>query len=70
MLIRNTKKVSVDEVQGYLTKGARVHPLLYASYLKELVHLEHARKLCLTPRARMELYSNRVSTSIARKLAM
>lgn len=70
MLIRNTKKVSVNEVQEYLIKGARVHPLLYASFLEELVQLEYDRKLCLTPRARMELYSNRVSTNIARKLAM
>lgn len=69
MLIRNTKTVSVDEVQEYLTKGAEVHPLLYASFLQELVHLENARKLCLTPQTRLETYSNRVAASIARKLA-
>lgn len=69
MLIRNTKRVSVDEVQSYLTKGANVHPLLYASFLESLVQLEIERKICLTPQTRMEIYSKRVSANIARKLA-
>ena len=69
MLIRNTKYVSVDEIQGYLAKGAGVHPLLYALFLDQLAQLEISRKLCLTPKTRLEIYSNRVATSIARKLA-
>ena len=68
-MIRNTKNVSVDEIQGYLIKGADVHPLLYADYLIQLKNLEIARQLCLTPQTRMELYSRRVSANIARKLA-
>lgn len=69
MLIRNTKNVSVNDIQGYLTKGAKVHPLLYSIFLKLLVELEYGRKLCLIPQTRMEIYSKRVATNIARKLA-
>ena len=69
MLIRNTKNVSVNDIQGYLTKGAKVHPLLYSAFLKLLVELEYGRKLCLIPQTRMEIYSKRVATNIARKLA-
>ena len=69
MLIRNTKNVSVNDVQGYLSKGAEVHPLLYTSFLNELVQLEFARKICLTPKTRLEIYSKRVAANIARKLA-
>lgn len=68
-MIRNTKNVSVNDVQGYLTKGARVHPLLYTSFLEDLRNLEFERKLCLTPKTRLELYSRRVSAKIARRLA-
>lgn len=69
MLIRNTKDVSVNDIQGYLTKGAKVHPLLYAAFLDLLVELELDRKLCLTPKTRMEIYSKRVESRIARILA-
>ena len=69
MLIRNTKDVSVDDVQNYLIKGAGVHPLLYTTFLEALLELEYKRKLCLVPQTRLELYSNRVSANIARKLA-
>ena len=69
MLIRNTKNVSIDEIQEYITKGARIHPLLYSMYLETLVELEFERKLCLTPKTRLEIYSRRVSANIARKLA-
>ncbi len=69
MLIRNTKNVSVNDIQGYLTKGAQVHPLLYSVFLELLVELEYDRKLCLTPQTRMEFYSKRVAANIARKLA-
>ena len=68
-MIRNTKNVSVDEIQGYLAKGAEVHPLLYADFLNQLKDLEISRYLCLTPQTRMELYSKRVAHNIARKLA-
>ncbi len=69
MLIRNTKNVSVDDVQSYLIKGAGVHPLLYTTFLETLLELEYERKLCLTHQTRMEMYSKRVDTSIARLLA-
>ena len=69
MLIRNTKNVSVDDVQSYLIKGAGVHPLLYSTFLEALLELEYERKLCLVPQTRLELYSKRVSANIARKLA-
>lgn len=68
-MIRNTKTVSVSEVQGYLIKGAQVHPRLYAAFLDNLVQLENERFLCLTPKTRLEIYSRRVSTNIARILA-
>jgi Mn-containing catalase len=69
MLIRNTRDVSVNDIQSYLIKGAEIHPLLYTSFLEELEDLEFDRKLCLTPQARLELYSRRISTRIARILA-
>ena len=68
-MIRNTKIVSVSEVQGYLSKGAKVHPLLYSVFLKGLVQLELEQKLIILPKTRLEMYSRRVSTNIARKLA-
>ena len=68
-MIRNTKEVSVNDVQGYLIKGAEVHPLLYTTFLKDLESLEIQRKLCLTPKTRMELYSRRVSANLERRLA-
>lgn len=69
MLIRNTRNVSVSDIQGYFVKGAKVHPLLYIAFLDSLVELEHAKKLCLTPQTRMEIYSNRVATRITQILA-
>ena len=69
MLIRNTKDVSVNDIQGYFAKGADVHPRLYAAFLDQLVELEKSRQLCLTPKTRMEIYSKRVSASIERILA-
>ena len=68
-MIRNTKNVSVNDIQGYLIKGAEVHPLLYTVFLETLSELELERKLCLTPQTRMEIYSKRVAANIARKLA-
>lgn len=68
-MIRNTKNVSVNEVQGYLSKGAKVHPLLYSVFLDHLVHLEFDKKLMILPKTRLEIYSRRVSANIARKLA-
>ncbi len=68
-MIRNTKIVSVSEVQGYFIKGAKVHPRLYSAFLDTLVQLESEKVLCLTPKTRLEVYSRRVSTNIARILA-
>jgi Mn-containing catalase len=68
-MIRNTKNVSVNDVQGYLVRGADVHPLLYYSFLNELTNLEISRKLCVTPQTRLEMYSIRVSQNITRRLA-
>lgn len=68
-MIRNTKNVSVDEIQEYMTKGATVHPVLYAMFLELLVQLEHDHQLCILPKTRLEIYSRRVSTNIARILA-
>lgn len=68
-MIRNTKNVSVNDVQGYFIKGAKVHPRLYAAFLDDLRQLEFDRKLCLTPQTRLELYSRRVSANIARRIA-
>ena len=68
-MIRNTKNVSVSEVQGYLSMGARVHPLLYATFLDQLVELEFDHKLRILPQTRLEIYSTRVATNIARRLA-
>lgn len=68
-MIRNTKIVSVNEVQEYLTKGARVHPLLYSVFLDHLVQLELNHQLSILPKTRLEIYSRRVSANIARKLA-
>lgn len=68
-MIRNTKVVSVSEVQGYLSKGARVHPLLYAAFLDQLVKLEFDHKLRILPHTRLEIYSTRVASNIARRLA-
>ena len=69
MKIRNTKDVSVEEVQCYLTNGVYVHPELYYKFLMELADLEHQKKLCLVPHARMQLYSKTVSRNIAAILA-
>ena len=68
-MIRNTKDVSVNEVQGYLLRGAKVHPLLYSVFLEHLVQLELEHKLIILPKTRLEIYSRRVSANIARKLA-
>jgi len=68
-MIRNTKIVSVSEVQGYLSMGARVHPLLYAAFLNQLIELEFHHKLRILPQTRLEIYSTRVATNIARRLA-
>ena len=69
MKIRNTRDVSIHEVQCYLTNGVYVHPELYYRFLVELQQMEYAKKLSLLPHTRMQLYSRRVSKSIARKLA-
>lgn len=68
-MIRNTKIVSVSEVQGYLSKGARVHPLLYTAFLDQLIELEFSDKLRILPQTRLEIYSTRVASNIARRLA-
>lgn len=69
MKIRNTRDVSIHEVQCYLTNGAYVHPELYYAFLVELQKMEYAKKLSLLPQTRMQLYSRRVAKSIASKLA-
>ena len=68
-MIRNTKHVSVDDIQDYMTKGATVHPVLYAMFLELLVQMEYERRLCILPEFRAEIYSKRVAANIARKLA-
>jgi len=69
MKIRNTKDVSVNDVQCYLTKGAFVHPELYYTFLCELAEMEHKRKLCLLPQTRLQLYSQDVERRILAILA-
>ncbi len=68
-MIRNTKTVSVSEVQGYLSRGARVHPLLYAAFIDQLIELEFNHRLQILPKIRLEIYSTRVASNIARRLA-
>jgi len=68
-MIRNTTDVSINDVQGYLTKGAKVHPLLYTAFLNELIELQYKRILSILPQTRLEIYSKRVSANIARRIA-
>jgi len=68
-MIRNTTDVSINDVQGYLTKGAKVHPLLYTAFLNELIELQYKRILSILPQTRLEIYSKRVAANIARKIA-
>ncbi len=68
-MIRNTTNVSINDVQGYLTKGAKVHPLLYTAFLNELIELQYKRILSILPQTRLEIYSKRVSANIARRIA-
>jgi len=69
MKIRNTKDVSVNDVQCYLTTGAFVLPELYYAFLCELAEMEHKRKLCLLPQTRLQLYSQDVERRILAILA-
>ena len=68
-MIRNTTDVSINEVQGYLIRGAKVHPLLYTAFLNELIELQFKRILSILPQTRLEIYSKRVSANIARRIA-
>ncbi|MEM4258061.1 MAG: hypothetical protein QXL17_02775 [Candidatus Thermoplasmatota archaeon] len=43
------KKVSVDTIQFYLANGAKLHPLTYDYFIKELSTLEIKDKICPIP---------------------
>lgn len=49
-------KISVNEIQFYLSKGAHLHPLLYRTFLSDLYELQNKHKVCLIPISILQHY--------------
>lgn len=54
------KKVSLDNVQFYMSRGAIPTPDLYDVFLEDLSILENNDKLCLVPIAIFQRFHNRL----------
>ena len=52
-------EISLNEIQFYVSMQVDLHPDLHASFLKQLVELQHKEKVCLTPRAIFERYEQK-----------
>jgi len=52
-------EITLNEIQFYVSRQVDLHPVVYASFLKQLVELQHKEKLCLTPRAIFEQHQRK-----------
>jgi len=47
--LQHTSTVTVDNIQLYASKGAKLHPLLYVVFLDLLGDMEHQHRVCPIP---------------------
>ena len=50
------KKLTVDEIQGYVSNGVRPLPFIYEYFLEQLRELEKQQQVSMLPIAIFELY--------------
>ena len=53
-----------DDVQGYIARGIRPLPFVYAQFLEALMEKERAQLLCLLPSPRFEAYHNKLERKV------
>ena len=54
---KRLRKVSANEIQFYITRGAKLHPILYVEFMEMLTYLERREKICLMPSTILQRYS-------------
>lgn len=60
------RSISIDEILLYLSKGCKVHPLLYNHMLDQLDEMQRRGKLCLTPSTVLVLYHYKLRRKLRR----
>jgi hypothetical protein len=54
------KRLTVEQVQGYLARGVALLPYIYEDLLLQLREMEHGNKVCMLPIATFDLYHIRL----------
>lgn len=69
--LENTRAITIDDIQFYLARGAKLHPHTYDLYLSNLEMLKRSGKLSYTPSIIFERYMLHLeSLNIPQKIAI
>ena len=63
------KQLTVDEIQGYLSKGAALLPHIYEHMLIRLIEMEHNEKACLLPITIFDMYHLRLKRRLEYRIS-
>lgn len=58
----------LDDVTGYLAKGAYPLPFIYSQFLTTLDEQERKNQVCMLPFARFEMYHKRLEAKIQQRI--
>ena len=53
-----TKKMTLNEIQFIMANAIRLHPLLYAEFIKMVIELERKGSVCALPITTLQHYMN------------
>lgn len=65
MKVRNSKHVTIDEVQLTIARRAILHPDLHREFFSELIELENKGKISLLPSTILEHYNATMPDKVA-----
>lgn len=58
----------IDEIQYILARGVRLLPPTYLAFIEALDEQERARKVCLLPSTRFEVYHKRLERKVLQRI--
>ena len=64
-----TKQLTVNQIQGYLSKGAALLPHIYEHLLVQLYAMEQEEKVCMLPVSIFNLYHIRLKRKLTNRIA-
>lgn len=64
------KKLTVEEIQGYIVNGVTPLPIVYDQFLDQLHTLQKQRKICMLPMATFDLYHSRLRRKLIERIVL